>query len=83
MVAEVTVTVSPMPIVVLVMLMLLADIPTVKPSITIVVPSDFKIRAIAAVPAAVAVPAEIAFNVRIPPDAAGANADALQMHSTN
>ena len=38
--AEVTVTVSLMAIVVLVILMLLAETPTVRPSITIVVPSD-------------------------------------------
>ena len=49
-VALVVVTVSPTPIVVFVMMMFVPDVPTVRPSMTIVVPLDWYRRAIAAVP---------------------------------
>ena len=55
MVALEVVTTSLTAIVVFVMTMFVALVPTVKPSITIVVPSVLKSRAIAAVPAADAV----------------------------
>jgi hypothetical protein len=52
----------------LVMTMFVPDVPTVKPSITIVVPSVLKSRAIAAVPAPVAVAAPTALKVSTPPE---------------
>ena len=81
MVAELIATLSPVEIATDDKLMFEADVPTVKPDNTTVVPSDLYSVALVTVPVATAVPAVIAFSVSTPPEAAGANV-ALQVQVT-
>ena len=81
MVAELIATLSPVEIATDDKLMFEADVPTVKPDNTTVVPSDLYSVALVTVPVATAVPAVMAFNVNTPAEAAGANV-ALQVQVT-
>ena len=80
-VAELIDTLSPVVIDTEVKFIFEADVPTVKPDNTIVVPSDLYSVALVTVPVATAVPAVMAFNVSTPAEAAGANV-ALQVQVT-
>lgn len=67
-VAELVVIASDTAMVVFVITMFVPEVPTVSPSITIVVPSVLNRRAMAAVPAPDAVALPTALNVSTPPE---------------